>query len=162
MIFLLFFLSLVALRIGELILSNNNEKWLLANGAVEYGKQHDPWMIALHTSFFIALLVEYYFQSTHSCNFYLLFLFFVLTALKLLVVKSLGKYWTTKIYRIPNTDLVKNGVYKYFKHPNYAIVVFEIAIIPPMFHLYFTAIVFSTLNTAMLYVRISEENKALK
>ena len=119
-------------------------------------------MIALHVSFFISLLVEYYFQTAHSCNFYLLFLFFALTALKIFVVASLGKYWTTKIYRIPNADLVKRGAYKYFKHPNYAIVVVEIAIIPLTFHLYFTAIVFSILNAVMLYVRISEENKILK
>ncbi len=162
MIFLLFFLSLVALRIGELILSNNNEKWLLANGAVEYGKQHYPWMIALHISFFISLLVEYYFQTAHSCNYYLLFSFCVLIALKVWVITSLGKYWNTKIYHIPNAGLIKKGAYKYFKHPNYAIVIVEIAIIPLMFHLYFTAIVFSILNAAMLYVRISEENKILQ
>ena len=162
MVFIVFFLLLMALRIAELILSKHHEKWLLKNGAIEFGKAHYPWMIALHVSFFISLLVEYYFQLAHSCNFYLLFCFLVLTALKVWVINSLEKYWTTKIYRIPNTDLVKKGVYKYFKHPNYAIVVFEIAIIPLMFHLYFTAIIFSILNAMMLYVRISEENKILQ
>ncbi len=161
MIFLLFFLSLVALRIGELILSKRNENWLLANGAIEYGKSHYPWMIALHVLFFISLLMEYYFQTSVSCNYSLLFLFVGLTALKVLIIKSLGKFWTTKIYRIPNVALIKRGAYKYFKHPNYTIVIFEIAIIPLTFHLYFTTIVFSILNAAMLYVRISEENKIL-
>jgi methyltransferase len=31
-----------------------------------------------------------------------------------------------------------------------------------VFHLYFTAIIFSLLNAIMLYVRISAENKVLK
>ena len=75
---------------------------------------------------------------------------------------SLGKFWNTKIYRIPNTSLVKKGPYKYLKHPNYLIVIAEILIIPLVFHLYLTALVFSVLNLIMLSVRIKEENKALE
>ena len=39
--------------------------------------------------------------------------------------------------------LIKKGVYKYLKHPNYLVVMAEIAIIPLIFHLYFTAIAFT-------------------
>ena len=35
----------------------------------------------------------------------------------------------------------------------------EIAVIPLIFHLYITAVVFTILNAMMLYVRIKEENK---
>jgi methyltransferase len=38
-------------------------------------------------------------------------------------------------------------------------VVCEIAIIPMVFHLYYTAIIFTLLNAAMLTVRIGVENK---
>lgn len=48
------------------------------------------------------------------------------------------------------------------KHPNYIAVVAEIALIPLIFHLYVTAILFSLLNAAVLHVRIREENKVLK
>ncbi|HAZ02924.1 MAG TPA: hypothetical protein DD458_12820 [Prolixibacteraceae bacterium] len=54
------------------------------------------------------------------------------------------------------------GLYNYFKHPNYLIVVVEIAVIPMIFHLYFTAITFTLLNALMLFVRVKEENKVLK
>ena len=38
-------------------------------------------------------------------------------------------------------------------------VICEIAIIPLVFHLYYTAMVFTVLNAAMLTVRIRVENK---
>ncbi|NLA62648.1 MAG: hypothetical protein GX857_05420, partial [Bacteroidales bacterium] len=50
----------------------------------------------------------------------------------------------------------------YIKHPNYLIVVAEIALIPLIFHLYYTAVVFTLLNAIMLTVRIREENLALR
>jgi methyltransferase len=42
------------------------------------------------------------------------------------------------------------------------IVIAEIAVIPLAFHLYFTAITFTILNAMMLFVRIKEENMALR
>jgi methyltransferase len=42
------------------------------------------------------------------------------------------------------------------------IVIAEIAVIPLAFHLYFTAITFTILNAMMLFVRIKEENRALR
>lgn len=50
----------------------------------------------------------------------------------------------------------------YIKHPNYLIVAAEIAIIPLVFHLYYTAVAYTVLNAIMLYKRIKEENKVLK
>ncbi|MCY7362420.1 MAG: isoprenylcysteine carboxyl methyltransferase, partial [Ignavibacteria bacterium] len=77
------------------------------------------------------------------------------------VLSSLGKYWNTKILRIPGRELISKGPYKYFKHPNYIIVVCEIFTIPMIFNLYYTALIFSILNAVILYIRIKEENKVL-
>jgi methyltransferase len=76
------------------------------------------------------------------------------------VIVSLGKYWNTKILRIPGMAPVTKGPYKYFRHPNYIIVVCEFIVVPLVFHLYSTAIIFSVLNAFMLSVRIREENRA--
>ncbi|MGV8964205.1 MAG: isoprenylcysteine carboxyl methyltransferase family protein [Candidatus Saccharimonadaceae bacterium] len=162
MVFLLFISIVILLRIGELILSKSNEKWLLQNEAVEYGKQHYPFMVILHILFFISLIFEYSIQSNPTYNLFLIVFYGVITAFKAWIVLSLGKFWNTKIYRIPDSTLITKGAYKYFKHPNYLIVIIEIAIIPLIFKLYFTAIVFSLLNAIMLYVRIKEENRALR
>jgi methyltransferase len=161
MIFTFFISFLIILRLGEMILSKRNEKWLIQHGAVECGKKHYPFLIAMHVLFIAALIVEYYF-SGHS-HFYavLLVIFLALTLLKIWIVSLLGKFWTTRIYRIPGAPLIKRGIYKFIKHPNYIIVIIEIAVIPVIFNLYYTAIVFSILNALMLSVRIREENKAL-
>jgi len=162
MAFILFILFIILLRIGELILSRRNEIWLLQNGATEYGQQHYPYIVALHVLFLVSLIIEYSTQQTASFSLFFLVLYVLLLAFKTWVITSLGKFWNTKIYHISGFPLIKNGVYKYIKHPNYLIVIAEIAVIPLVFHLYFTAFTFTVLNAIMLSVRIREENKVLK
>jgi len=160
--FILFISFIILLRIGELLLSKRNEKWLLQNHAVEYGKSHYPFIVALHVFFIGSLIIEYYSKQPKSCNLFFLLLYLIMLAFKVWVIMSLGKFWNTKIYHIPNLPLVRKGPYKFIKHPNYLIVIAEIAIIPLTFHLYYTAIIFTILNAIMLSVRIKEENKVLE
>ena len=162
MTFILFILFVILLRIGELLLSKRNEKWLLKNGAIEYGEKHYPFIVVLHVSFIVSLIFEYSVQQTPSYSLFLLVFYFLIIVFKTWVILSLGKFWNTKIYHIPNIPLIKKGPYKYFRHPNYMIVIGEIAVIPLVFHLYYTAIAFSILNAIMLFVRINEENKVLQ
>lgn len=162
MVFYLFISFVILLRTGELILARSNERWLVQHGAIEYGQKHYPFMVALHTTFIVSCIVEYTLAGTGYYSPVLLILYFILLAFKAWVVLSLGKFWNTKIFRAPNFPLVRRGLYKYVKHPNYIIVIAEIAIIPLIFHLYYTAIIFTVLNGIMLRVRIKEENRALK
>ncbi len=161
MIFILFISFVILLRIGELLLSRRNERWLLQHGAVEYGNKHYPFIVTLHVLFIISLIFEYSIQQTASYSLFFIVLYFVLIAFKVRVILSLGKFWNTKIYHISNVPLLKKGPYKYSKHPNYLIVIAEITVIPLAFHLYYTAIIFTLLNSIILFVRIREENKAL-
>ena len=162
MAFIIFISFIILLRIGELILSRRNQIWLLQQGAIEYGQKHYPYIVALHVLFIISLIIEYSTKQTSSFSLFFLVLYFLLMAFKMLVIMSLGKFWNTKIYHISGFPLMKRGVYKYVKHPNYLIVIAEIAIIPLVFHLYFTAITFTVLNAIILSVRVKEENKVLK
>jgi len=162
MAFILFISFIILLRIGELILSRRNEIWLLQNGAIEYGQKHYPYIVALHALFIVSLIIEYSTKQTASFSQFFFVLYFLLISFKAWVITSLGKFWNTKIYHISGFPLMKNGVYKYIKHPNYLIVIAEIAVIPLVFHLYYTAIAFTVLNAIMLSVRIKEENKVLK
>jgi len=162
MAFILFISFIILLRIGELILSRRNEKWLLQNGAIEYGQKHYPYIVTLHVLFIVSLIVEYLITPAAHFSLFFLVLYLLLLAFKASVITSLGKFWNTKIYHISGFPLIKKGVYNYIKHPNYLIVITEIAVIPLVFHLYYTAIVFTVLNAMMLSVRIKEENKVLK
>ena len=162
MAFILFISFIVLLRIGELVLSQRNEIWLLQQGAIEYGQKHYSYIVALHTLFIISLIAEYSTTQTATFSLFFLVLYLLLLAFKASVITSLGKFWNTKIYHISGFPLIKTGVYKYIKHPNYLIVIAEIAIIPLVFHLYITAFTFTLLNAIMLSVRIKEENRVLK
>lgn len=162
MAFILFISFIILLRLGELVLSKSNEKWLLKNGAIEYGQKHYPFIVALHVLFILSLMFEYYTKQPTAYSIILLVVYFLLLTFKTWIILSLGKFWNTKIYHIPGVALVSKGPYKFLKHPNYMVVIAEIAIIPLIFHLYYTAIIFTLLNAVMLAVRINEENKILK
>lgn len=159
MYFIPFILFVITQRLSELYIARNNEKWLRSQGAVEYGKNHYPYIVALHTLFIISIIAEYILRPGLSMDYVFLLLFILLLAFKFWALSSLGKYWNTKIFRVPGTGPVKKGPYKLFKHPNYFIVICEIIIIPMVFHLYYTAVIFTVLNAIMLTVRIKVENK---
>lgn len=159
MAFIIFISFFILQRLSELFIARRNEKWLLSQGAVQYGQSHYPFMISLHTLFIISIIVEYMLRDHPPISWLFLVLFIIVLSFKFWALSSLGKYWNTKIYRVPGVYPVKKGPYKFLKHPNYMEVVFEIAIIPLVFHLYYTAIIFTILNAVMLYVRIGVENK---
>lgn len=152
-------------RLVELVISKINEKWLLANGAVEYGASHYKYIVIMHTAFFLSILAEFNLSDRHKdlniINYSFLVFFILLQLGRVWVLTSLGKFWNTKIFRIKNLALVKKGPYKFIKHPNYVVVVLEILILPLIFDLYYTAVIFTILNAIMLSIRIKEENKAL-
>jgi methyltransferase len=56
---------------------------------------------------------------------------------------------------------VKGGPYRWLNHPNYWVVIGEIAVLPLVFGLWQIAVLFSALNAAVLTVRIRAENRAL-
>lgn len=161
MIFIIFILFLIFQRLAELYVSSKNQKWLLRNGAIEYGKDHYPYMVAMHTLFIISVITEYIWRDDTIVSYPLIILFFLLIVIKVVVISTLGHYWNTKIYKVPGTRPVATGIYKYIKHPNYIIVICEIVIIPLAFGLYYTAIAFTILNAIMLTVRIKKENEVL-
>lgn len=151
-------------RFVEVLVAKRNEKSMLSKGAYEVGSSHYSFMIALHVSFFLCLILEVViFNKSLSPLFpYLFSLFLITQALRIWCLTSLGSFWNTKIIILPGANVVKKGPYLFFRHPNYLVVCMEILLIPSMFQAYLTAIGFTFLNFAMLSVRIPIEEKALK
>lgn len=164
MIFWIFVTILSAQRIGELVLARRNERNSRAMGAVEYDRNGYKFIVLMHISFFISLLVEYILLNGNLSKIWIIFLllFILAQALRYWAIMSLGQYWNTKILVIPGTALVIAGPYKYIRHPNYVAVVTEIAVVPLMFSCYFTAALFTVLNILVLRRRIRIEEKALE
>ncbi|GAA4316131.1 alkylpyrone methyltransferase [Mucilaginibacter gynuensis] len=159
MYFAIFISLFIVQRLSELWIAKRNQHFLLQQGAIEYGREHYPFMVAMHTLFIVSLIAEYQWRDGTPINWLFLVIFIGLLLFKFWVISSLGKYWNTRIFRIPNFQPVTKGPFKYFKHPNYMEVICEIAIIPLVFHLYYTAVIFTLLNAAMLNVRIRVENR---
>src|SRR6185312_9941307 len=88
-------------------------------------------------------------------------LFVVLQVLRVWTLAALKQRWTTRIITVPGETLIRRGPYRFLNHPNYAVVVAEIAMLPLVFGLWEVAVIFTLLNAVMLTIRISAENRAL-
>lgn len=150
-------------RLIELFIARKNEAWMKSQGGIEVGQSHYRYMVILHICFFISLLLEVFlFNRISSSAWSILLIGFILTQIgRVWVILSLGRYWNTKIIVLPQANVVKKGPYRFLKHPNYVIVSLELIIIPLMFQAYFTAVLFTLLNTLILSIRIPAEEKAL-
>lgn len=145
-------------RLGELWLSKRNTRRLLASGAHEYGANHYPLIVAVHALWLIAL---WWLALSRPVEGFWLGVFVLIEIARLWVLATLGRRWTTRIVVLPNAPLVRRGPYRLVNHPNYAVVVAEIAVLPLVFGLWQIALIFTLLNAAVLTVRIREENRAL-
>ncbi|TAW14799.1 isoprenylcysteine carboxyl methyltransferase family protein [Rhizobium ruizarguesonis] len=146
-------------RLGELVLARRNTAALLAKGAREVAPEHYPVMVALHAGWIIGLWLT---APGRPVALFWFLVFMALQVLRLWVLATLKGRWTTRIIILPGAPLVRSGPYRFLRHPNYAIVVGEIAALPLAFGLPLYAIVFSLLNALILHVRVKAENAALK
>lgn len=145
-------------RLAELIIARRNTRDLMAQGAVEIGAGHYPAMIALHASWLALLWLT---VGGQPVNLPLLGIFAVLQAMRVWVLATLGRRWTTRVIVLPGAPLVTGGPFRFVRHPNYCVVVAEIAVLPLMFGLWWIAALYTALNAAMLWVRIRSESRAL-
>jgi methyltransferase len=154
-----FILGLVTLqRAGELVLSDYNTRGLKARGAVEVAPRHYPLMVAVHAAWLISL---WGLGHDRPLNIIALLLYLVLQGLRVWVMRTLGARWTTRIIVLPGHPLVSAGPYRYLSHPNYAVVIGEIAVLPLVLGLPWIAVTFTILNAGVLMIRIRAENRAL-
>lgn len=148
-----------AQRLSELVIARRNTMALFARGAREIAPDHYPYMVALHTGWLAGLWML---ATGQPVQLFWFGLFMLLQVLRLWVLTTLRERWTTRIIILPGAPLVEGGPYRFFKHPNYMIVIGEIAALPLAFGMPLYALVFSLLNAAVLTIRIRAENAALK
>ena len=162
--FWMLFAFLIIQRLTELVVAKRNERWMKAHGAYEVGRNHYKWIVTVHVSFFLSLLIEVqWFGAEPAVWWPLPFIVFVLAqVMRFWALFSLGRFWNTKILVLPGAKVVEKGPYRFMRHPNYIIVATEILMIPLIFQAYMTALLFSALNAIVLSVRIPEEEKALQ
>ena len=145
-------------RMAELALAQSNTKALLAAGAHEFAPGHYPLIVAVHAGWLAAL---WWLAPGRPVDVPLLVLFGLLQLGRVWVIQTMGPRWTTRIIVLPGAPLVAGGPFQFVSHPNYLVVIGEIAVLPLLFGLWEVAVVFSLLNAAVLWVRVRAEERAL-
>jgi methyltransferase len=145
-------------RIAELYLSRRNTSALLAKGAVEFAPEHYPAIVLMHALWLASLWI---FGATRMIHPAWLGVFLSLQVLRVWTLMTLGPRWTTRIIVLPGSALVSNGPYRIVSHPNYLVVVGEIAALPLCLGLPWIALIFSGANAILLSIRIRAETVAL-
>lgn len=146
-------------RLAELAIARSNTMRLKERGGVEHAPGHYPFMVMVHSGWLAGL---WWFAPGQLIQPVWLILFFIMQAGRVWVLATLGRRWTTRIITVPGEVLVSKGPYRFISHPNYVIVVVEIATLPMAFGLYLFATIFSLLNALILFIRIRAENSALR
>ncbi len=156
-------LFLFSERIVELIIAGKNESWIRTQGGIEYDRKFSQLIIFFHIIWFSAFILEaYYSRAVLLVSIpTLLFVTIALQAWRYWCIFSLGKFWNTKIIILPGADICRKGPYRWFKHPNYFVVLIEIPLYPALFGCWSTAIIGGLLNVWLLRKRIAQENREL-
>ena len=151
-------------RMGELALCRRNRRALIAQGGKEFYPETYPIMVALHTFFFLSLAWESYpwrvpvDTRTIACLAGLV----AVTILRYASIATLGGRWTTRIVIVPGSKIARRGPYRFFRHPNYLVIVLEFLLFPLLLRAPFTLVAFSLANLPVLRQRIRLEEEVLR
>lgn len=160
---LLLFVYVVISRLVELYISRRNTRKLVEAGGKEYSSEHYPYMMTMHVAWLVLIAGLFWYQyATVEISAFFFAVYLVFQVLRVWVLATLGRYFTTKIVSVDNLPLINHGPYRFVRHPNYAVVIGEIFCLPMVFGFWHIALIFSVLNLVVLFVRISRENQVLQ
>lgn len=74
-------------------------------------------------------------------------------------MRALGPRWNTRVIVVPGLPLVTTGPYRWMRHPNYLIVLFEGIALPLVHTAWITAMLFTIANTPWLVVRVARRTR---
>lgn len=151
-------------RLAELRVSKRHAAEAIARGGVEFGRGHYPPMVALHSGFLLACLVEPWLLGRPfipSLGWPMLALALTAQGIRWWCIGTLGWRWNTRVIVVPGLPRSARGPYRFLPHPNYLAVVIEGFALPLVHSAWITALAFTTLNGALLAIRIRCEDEAL-
>ena len=112
-LFIFFCIRLISLKI-----SMQHAKQLKVEGAVEYGVKNSKYLAITHVLIYMSAAIETF---IHKDTFNLLngiglIILIVAYIMLFIVIKTLGRIWTLKLFILPNHPIIKSGLYKVTKH----------------------------------------------
>lgn len=166
-IFWLLFGYCLAERLLELFVSRRNQKSMKERGFSEKESTSGMRaMIILHSSWYVGTLIERLFMPTvipTTLWFGALVIFFAAQALRFWTLRTLGSFWNISVMTTDSDAplFVCDGPYRYIRHPNYLVVILELATLPVIGNAPYTAVLFTILNALLLRRRITLEEAHL-
>lgn len=151
-------------RIAELAVARRHRARAVAEGGIEYGRGHYPWIVAAQVGLLGGSLAEAWLLErpfVPALGWPMLGLAVLAQGLRWWCIAALGPRWNTRVIVVPSAPLVRRGPYRLVRHPNYAAVVVEGAALPLVHTCWLTALLFTAANLALLRTRIRIENTAL-
>ncbi len=159
-------LAVIALERGcELLIARRNAQRAFAKGGVEVGQPHYRLMRLLHASFLVAGPLEVWLFGRPfipALGIAMCVLLVGTMCLRYWVIVTLGERWNTRIIVVPGLEPVRDGPFRWIRHPNYLAVVLELAAIPLIHSAWLTAVVYGLANLLLLRTRILAEEQALR
>jgi methyltransferase len=136
-----------------------NMKRLLARGGREVGQHYYMFVPVIHVTWVLALF--FLIPPDAAPIWWLLGVYGLLQVARYYVIFSLGPYWTTRTITLDDAPAVKSGPYSLFRHPNYAVVLAEVLVMPLAFGAWEVALGWGAAHVVMLGCRIYTEEKTL-
>jgi methyltransferase len=151
-------------RLAELVITQRNVRWSLAQGGFERGQRHYRVMVVLHGALLVGSLVEVAWADrpfVPGLGWPMLALVGASQGLRWWCIATLGRQWNTRVVVVPGMSRVTAGPYRFLRHPNYVAVAVEGVALPLVHTAWIIAAVFTVLNAAVLGVRVGVEEAAL-
>ena len=83
------------------------------------------------------------------------------TALRIWTLATIGRSWNVRVVVPEDIRIATTGPYRFIRHPNYLVVILEIAALPLFHGAWMSAIFLTLLNAFVLLHRIRTEEAAL-
>ena len=107
-LFIFFCIRLISLKI-----SMQHAKQLKVDGAVEYGIKNSKFLAITHVLIYMSAAIEAFIRKdTFSLlNGIGLIILIIAYIMLFIVIKTLGRIWTLKLFILPNHPIIKSGLY---------------------------------------------------
>lgn len=166
-VFWALYLYALAERLAELFLSRRNRSEMACRGF----KQREPArslavMVALHVAWLVAVPLESLY-APYPLPAWLsgaaAITFCLAQILRVWTLRTLGAHWNVSVMTTAEAspEFVSSGPYSLIRHPNYLVVIVEIATLPLVGGAVISALAFSLCNAAVLFFRIRLEERHL-
>ena len=148
----------------ELATSARHQRALEARGAVEHGRGLFPLFVAVHALYVVALVVETvrFHAAPGPWAPLWLALFVASQALRFWSMAALGELWTARVWVLPGHPVVRDGPFRWMRHPSYVAVTLELLAGPLAIGAWRTALLISALHLPLVLARVRLEDRLLR